>query len=50
MKRASRSLISFEDTETIMLPEIRPESFGTFQKQAPEQETNSGLGHAASLM
>ena len=32
--RASRRL-SFEDTKRIMSPEIRPKSFGTFEKQAP---------------
>ena len=31
--RASRRL-SFEDTKRIMSPEIRPKSFGTFEKQA----------------
>ena len=33
--RASRRL-RFEDTKRIMSPEIRPKSFGTFEKQAPE--------------
>ena len=33
--RASRRL-RFEDTKRIMAPEIRPKSFGTFEKQAPE--------------
>ena len=32
--RASRRF-RFEDTKRIMLPEIRPKSFGTFEKQAP---------------
>ena len=32
--RASR-LFRFEDTKRIMSPEIRPKSFGTFEKQAP---------------
>ena len=32
--RASRRL-RFEDTKKIMSPEIRPKSFGTFEKQAP---------------
>ena len=32
--RASRRL-RFEDTKRIMAPEIRPKSFGTFEKQAP---------------
>ena len=32
--RASR-LLRFEDTKRIMSPEIRPKSFGTFEKQAP---------------
>ena len=32
--RASRRL-RFEDTKRIMSQEIRPESFGTFEKQAP---------------
>ena len=32
--RASRRL-RFDDTKRIMSPEIRPKSFGTFEKQAP---------------
>ena len=32
--RASRRL-RFEDTKRIMSPEIRPKSFGAFEKQAP---------------
>ena len=32
--RASRRL-RFEDTKRIVSPEIRPKSFGTFEKQAP---------------
>ena len=32
--RASRRL-RFEDTKRIMSHEIRPKSFGTFEKQAP---------------
>ena len=32
--RASRRL-RFEDTKRIMSPEIRPKSFGTFEKQGP---------------
>ena len=32
--RASRRL-RFEDTKRIMSPEIRPKSFGSFEKQAP---------------
>ena len=32
---ASR-LLCFEDTERIMRPEMRPKSFGTFEKRAPE--------------
>ena len=32
---ASRHL-RFEDTKRIMSPEIRPKSFGTFEKQAPD--------------
>ena len=35
--RASRRL-RFEDTKRIMSPEIRPKSFGTFEKQAPGLE------------
>ena len=27
--------LRFEDTKRIMSPEIRPKSFGTFEKQAP---------------
>ena len=39
--RASRRL-RFEDTKRIISPEIRPKSFGTFEKQAPEaQNSNS---------
>ena len=34
--RASRRL-RFDDTKRIMSPEIRPKSFGTFEKQAPGQ-------------
>ena len=34
--RASRRL-SFKDTKRIMSPEMRPKSFGTFEKQAPGQ-------------
>ena len=34
--RASRRL-RFEDTKRIISPEIRPKSFGTFEKQAPER-------------
>ena len=33
--RASRRL-RFEDSKRIMSPEIRPKSFGTFEKQAPD--------------
>ena len=33
--RASRPL-RFEDSKRIMSPEIRPNSFGTFEKQAPD--------------
>ena len=36
--RASRRL-RFEDTKRIMAPEIRPKSFGTFEKQAPAPQT-----------
>ena len=32
--RVSRRL-RFEDTKRIMSPEMRPKSFGTFEKQAP---------------
>ena len=38
--RASRRL-RFEDTKRIMAPEIRPKSFGTFEKQAPERALSS---------
>ena len=34
--RALRRL-HFEDTKTIKSPEIRPKSFGTFEKRAPGQ-------------
>ena len=30
---------SFEDTKRIMSPEMRPKSFGTFEKRAPDQKT-----------
>ena len=40
--RASRRR-RFEDTKRIMSPEIRPKSFGTFEKQAPEQEQAVGV-------
>ena len=30
--------LRFEDTKRIMSPEIRPKSFGTFEKQAPESK------------
>ena len=33
--RASRR-VRFEDTKRIMAPEIRPKSFGTFEKRAPD--------------
>ena len=33
--RASRRL-RFEDTKSIMAPEMRPISFGTFEKHAPD--------------
>ena len=36
--RASRRL-RFEDTKRIISPEIRPKSFGTFEKQAPGFES-----------
>ena len=36
--RASRRL-RFEDTERIMSPEMRPKSFGTFEKLAPGVQT-----------
>ena len=41
--RASRRL-RFEDTKRIMSHEIRPKSFGTFEKQAP------GPVHGANLI
>ena len=31
--------LRFEDTKRIMSPEIRPKTFGTFEKRAPEVET-----------
>ena len=40
--RTSRHL-RFEDTKRIMSPEIRPKSFGTFEKQAPDQALNPYL-------
>ena len=41
--RASRRL-HFEDTKRIMSPNLRPKSFGTFEKQAPGS-TNQGIHH-----
>ena len=38
--RASRRF-RFEDTKRIMSPEIRPKSFGTFEKQAPGGSSSS---------
>ena len=40
--RASRCLC-FEDTKRIMSPEIRPKSFGTFEKQAPDLKVTETL-------
>ena len=40
--RASRRL-SFEDTKRTMSPEIRPKSFGTFEKQATGQSNPVAL-------
>ena len=40
--RASGRL-RFEDTKRIMSPEIRPKSFGTFEKQAPGLNSNPDL-------
>ena len=40
--RASRRL-RFEDTKRIMSPEIRPKSFGTFEKQAPGPVSGAGV-------
>ena len=40
--RASRRL-RFEDTKRIMSPEIRPKSFGTFEKPAPGNLSGGGL-------
>ena len=37
--RASRRL-RFEDTKRVMSPEIRPKSFGTFEKQVPGQDAS----------
>ena len=37
--RASRGL-RFKDTKRIVSPEIRPKSFGTFEKQASDYMTN----------
>ena len=33
-----------------MTPEIRPKSFGTFEKQAPEQDLNPDLCYAGALL
>ena len=47
--RASKRL-RFEDTKRIMSPEIRPKSFGTFEKQAPEHsKTRQMHYHCAYL-
>ena len=35
--------LRFEDTKRIMSPEIRPKSFGTFEKQAPGLNSNPDL-------
>ena len=41
--RASRGL-RFEDTKRIMLPEMRPKSFETFEKRAPDlREATQGV-------
>ena len=40
--RASRGL-RFEDTKRIMSPEMRPKSFGTFEKRVPVPEREVGL-------
>ena len=45
--RGSRRL-RFEDTKRIMSPEIRPISFGTFEKQAPDCERTLRLFDARS--
>ena len=48
--RASKRL-RFEDTKRIMSPEIRPKSFGTFEKQAPglyATANREGRGHGNS--
>ena len=37
--RASRRL-HFEDTKRIMSPDLRPKSFGTFEKQAPAENND----------
>ena len=39
--RASRRL-RFKDRKRIMPAEMHPKSFGTFEKQAPEPDLNSG--------
>ena len=46
--RASRRL-RFEDTKRIMSPEMRPKSFGTFEKQAPETTPEMVSTRFASL-
>ena len=47
--RASR-LLRFEDTKRIMSPEIRPKSFGTFEKQAPDPLPESGASFLLRLL
>ena len=45
--RASRRL-HFEDTKRIMSPDLRPKSFGTFEKQAPGTGSLAGTIASAS--
>ena len=47
--RASRRL-RFEDTKRIMSPEIHLKSFGTFEKQAPEQDLNPDLCNVSAVI
>jgi len=47
--RASRRP-RFEDTKSIMAPEMLPKSFGTFEKEAPELDSNPGHCDARTVL
>ena len=46
--RASRRL-RFEDTKSIMSPEMRLKSFGTFEKQAPSSNTSATTANLTEI-